>query len=316
MSNPFNIVFCADHRVLPGLHVATYSLLDRVNTSISQLIITIFSDALDDADMDLLDQTLQRTGKPYSLTLHRITPTIFAKFPMLNDSWATYYRLYAAQVIDADRFLYVDADTLCDLDVSGLQFFEMGDKPVAWVPEAPLHHAADRNVAKQLNGNEFDIYFNAGVMLINSVAWRQQNISERAMDYISTHRPIFHDQSALNVLLHRNAISLDPKFNCISNIRTNWPAIKKNYGSIGKLIHFVDYPKPWDLSAEWVHPQYALWRSVLDKTAMSNFRSWHRTAARRLPQSSKAWSGYWKSTKDQLLFFCYQKGWLSQVKGM
>lgn len=311
-----HIVFCADRRVIPGLHVAAYSLLERFDTSAVQPVITVFSDALDDGDMELLDQTLEGTHKHYSLTLHRINPDVFANFPLLNGSWATYYRLHAAQVMEAERFLYVDADTLCDVDVSELQFLDMGNYPAAWVPEAPLNHAADRNVAKQLNVNEGDFYFNAGVMLINSTAWREQHISERAMDYIATYQPTFHDQSALNVLLHRNAMQLDAKFNCISNVRKNWSAIKKNYGSIGKLIHFVDYPKPWDFSAEWVHPQYNLWRIILNKTKMRGFRSWQKTEARRWPRTNRAWNGYRKASKDRLLFFCYRQGIISNIKGI
>lgn len=311
-----HIVFCADRRVIPGLHVAAYSLLERFDTSVVQPTITVFSDALDDGDMELLDQTLEGTHKPYSLTLHRINPDVFTNFPSLNGSWATYYRLHAAQVMEAERFLYVDADTLCDVDVSELQYLDVGTYPIAWVPEAPLNQAADQKIAEQLSAKKSDLYFNAGVMLINSSAWREQKISERAMEHLGRYRPDFWDQSALNFVLYRNAMQLDPKFNCISNIRKNWPAIKKTYGSIGKLIHFVDYPKPWDFSAEWVHPQYNLWRSVLDKTALKNFRSWHQTATRRLPKSRKAWDGYKKSIKDRILFFGYQQGWLKTVKGI
>ena len=311
-----HIVFCADHRVLPGLHVAAYSLLERFNTSASHPIITVFSDALDDVDIALLDKTLAGTQKPYTLRLHRIDPGVFSGFRPLNGSWATYYRLHAAQVMQAERFLYVDADILCDVDISELQFIEMVDKPAAWVPEAPLNLAADRDVAKLLKGDDSDSYFNAGVMLINTAVWHQQKISERAMDYIETYKPAFHDQSALNVVLHRKALRLDSKFNCMSNMRKNWSAIKGSYGELDRLIHFVDYPKPWDISAEWIHPQYSLWHRVLSKTEMRNFRSWHKTPARKFPQSNKAWNGYGKSAKDRLLFFCYQQGWQRLVKGI
>lgn len=311
-----NIVFCADRRVIPGLHVAAYSLLDRFNPKATPPVFTVFSDALSDDDIALLDKTLQGVGKPYSLTLQRIDASVFSNFPPLNGSWATYYRLYAAQVMSGDRFLYVDADTLCDVDVSELQHLDMGDFPVAWVPEAPLSQAVDQNVAAQLKGDDSEHYFNAGVMLINLISWRQQNISERAMDYIATHRPAFHDQSALNVLLYRNAIQLDSKFNCMSNVRKNWPVLKITYGNIGRLVHFVDYPKPWDFSAEWVHPQYGLWRSVLNKTMLSDFRSWHQTPARRFPGSKKSWDGYRKSVKDRILFLGYQQGWFKVVKGI
>lgn len=310
-----HIVFCCDRRVLPGLHVAAYSLVDRFDTSQSKPEITIFSDALNESDISLLRQTLDALAKPYTINLHQIDTKRFADFPTLNGSWATYYRLYAFETLEAEKLLYIDADTLCDIDVSPLESLDLGGHPAAWVPEAPLSHAVDRGVAEQLGGSETDYYFNAGVMLVNVAEWRQQCISQRAMDYITKYQPMFHDQSALNFFLYRNSNILDPKFNCLSNGRKNWTYLKKPYGEISRLIHFLDYPKPWDLMAEWVHPQFELWRSVLDKTAMKDFRSWHSTPARKLPNSSKARVGYKKAIKDRSLFFLYSRNILVKIKG-
>ena len=82
------------------------------------------------------------------------------------------------------------------------------------------------------------------------------------------------------------------------------------------MVHYLDYPKPWDFLGEFVHPQYRLWRSVLDKTAMRGFRSWHATPSRKFPKTRKAWAGYKKSLKDRLLFAGYSSGWISKVKGV
>jgi hypothetical protein len=102
----------------------------------------------------------------------------------------------------------------------------------------------------------------------------------------------------------------------MANMRKNWPALTRSYGQIEKLIHFLDYPKPWDWLGEWVHPQYRLWRSALDRTAMKGFRSWQPTAARRFPRTSAAWTGYKKALKDRILFAGYRSGRLRKVKGV
>ena len=186
----------------------------------------------------------------------------------MNGSWATYYRLAVPQILDVERFLYVDADTLCDVDVSVLNMFDMGNAPAGLVPEAPLAGAMDRFVAGQLGNSPVEPYFNAGVILVNVAEWRRQRVTERAMEYITAHRPPFHDQSALNIILHGIAKSLDERFNCIANMRKHWPALRNPYGQTGVLVHFLDYPKPWDFMGELLHPQYRLWRSVRDRTAM------------------------------------------------
>ncbi len=42
-----NIVFCVDRGVLPGLHVAAFSLLERMSPAVTRTCITIFSDVRD-----------------------------------------------------------------------------------------------------------------------------------------------------------------------------------------------------------------------------------------------------------------------------
>jgi len=311
-----NIVFCADRSALPGLHVAAYSLLAQMSPEAAQTSFFVFSDELDESDLALLHKTLASLNKFFSIELRRVDVGLLSGFPSLNGSWATYYRLVVPEVLPAERFLYVDADTLCDVDVSELDSLNMGSNPAGWVPEAPLARAADRPVAEQLGNREAESYFNAGVMLVNVPEWRRQRITENAMDYIVVNRPMFHDQSALNFVLHRNALTLDTKYNFMSNMRRNWPALRQPYGKIGRLVHFLDYPKPWDYLGEFVHPQYRLWRSVLGRTAINGFRSWHSTPARKLPRTRKAWNGYRKAIKDRFLFAGYSHGWLKRVKGM
>jgi lipopolysaccharide biosynthesis glycosyltransferase len=302
--------------VLPGLHVAAYSLLERISPAAGETRFSIFSDGLDEVDMALLRRTLAGTGKPFSLELRGLDPAAFAGFPPLNGSLAAYYRLLAAQVMEVDRFLYVDADTLCDLDVSELDALDFGSVPAAWVPEAPLAFSVDRGLAIQLGNRETEPYFNSGVILVNVPEWRRQRVTEKAMEYIIAHRPEYHDQSALNFVLYRNSRVLDGKFNCLTNMRKNWPALRPGYGHVGKLMHFLDSPKPWNFLSELVHPQYGHWRTVLRRTAISDFHSWRNTPARKIPRTRKAWSGYKKIIKDRVLFAGYSRGWLKNVKGV
>jgi Lipopolysaccharide biosynthesis proteins, LPS:glycosyltransferases len=310
------IAFCADKKVLPGLHVATYSLLARLRDRSAKTRIHVFSDELDANDAASLEKTLAGANRPFQLNLHRLDPVSFKAFSPLNRSRTTYYRLVVPETLDADRCLYVDVDSVCDVDVSEVEDLKMNRAAVAWAPEASLAHAVDRQTAEKLGNSQSDHYFNAGVMLINVPEWRRQRVSERAMEYIVSHRPEFHDQAALNYVLHGTAMTLDPKFNCIANMRKNWPILKRSYGQIGRLIHFVDYPKPWDYGAEWFHPQYKLWRSVLDRTAFNGFRSWKDGRWPRLPQSSQTLSSYKKVIKDRLLFAGYKRRWLTHVKGV
>jgi lipopolysaccharide biosynthesis glycosyltransferase len=291
-------------------------MLERMSPDAGATHITVFSAQLSEEDISLIDNTLASLRKPFTLQLKRIDNALFRGFPLMNGSYAAYYRLHAAQQMEVDRFLYLDVDILCDIDVSPLAQFDMGGRPLAWVPEAPLALAVDRDVGEMLGNGAADFYFNSGVLLVDVAEWNRQDISAHAMHYLATHQAHFYDQSALNVVLFGNSIVLDERFNCLANSRRNWPMIRGSYGSLGRLVHFVDYPKPWDIFGEFVHPQYALWGSVLNKTAMKGFRSWHTSSSRKFPRTCKAWSAYEKALKDRLLFTGYSHGWLRRIKGL
>lgn len=310
------IVFCADRKVLPGLHVTMFSLLEHAGPPCLPIRFHLFSDDLAQSDCSSLKDTLYTTGKPFDFSHHRIDPEAFRSFPPLNGSRATYYRLHAASIIESERFLYLDADILCDIDIAPLLDFDFQGHPVAWTTEASLALAGDRQVAHELGNSANEPYFNAGVILINAPEWRRQRISERAMEYLSAHAPAFHDQSALNVILHRASAHLDPRFNTIANHRSNWPHIRHPYGENHRLIHFVDFPKPWDLAARFIHPQYALWHSVLEKTSFGNLRSWRKSLPARPPLSAAIRAGYRKALKDKLLFTAFRRDWPIPIKGI
>lgn len=310
-----NIVFCADRRVLTGLHVALYSVLNRY-AGTSRPDFTLFSDDLDEEDRLLLRKTLDPMGKSYSLEIRRIDPSLFKGFDQLHGSLAPYFRLLIPSMLDVERFLYLDVDIVCDLDVSPLEWLDMGQAPAGLVSEAPLSGCADRDVAVILGGGADELYFNSGVLLVNSFEWRRQQITEQALEFLRTHPAAYGDQSALNVVLHRRAYEIDERFNIISNMRKHWPRMRKGIGQTDSLIHFVDYPKPWDLGAEFIHPHYRHWRAVLDQTAMRAFRSWRATITRKFPLTGKAWAGYKKGYKDRVLFGLYRRGFICSVKGI
>ena len=310
------IVLCGDEKILPGLHVATFSLLSSIKQKISKPKFTIFSSTIKEADLCSVRETLSATGKKFEINIRRVNVSGIKNMPKLNNSLATYYRLLAVQEMSVERFLYIDVDTLCDLDVTPLWSLEMEKYPVAWVAEAPLHKSVDRAVAGQLSSSKKSDYYNAGVQLINVKNWMQQKISEKAIAYLHKYKPEFHDQSALNYVLHENCLPLDPKYNCLANMRKNWPYLIHPLGEINRIIHFINYPKPWDLFGEIVCPQYSLWRSVLNQTSLAGFSSLNKIYEIKRFCEPKIRSQYFKSLKDKILFLGYKKGVFRKIKGI
>ena len=316
MSEPIHVVFTADRRVMPGLHVAAYSVVANHQDSGSSVHVHIFSDDLTSADVVLLDKTLRNAGRDYLLEMHTVEASLFSRFPSMRGSWVPYFRLLAPQMFPAERIIYLDVDTVCHLDVSNFMALDLGDHPAGFVAETTIAQTPDRSLIERLPHDGDKPYLNSGVMVVNRKLWQERQVTERCFEYLEGTAVDRHDQSALNYVLLDDWRPLDTQFNFICNWRKNWPCLCDELKLKGKLIHFLDSPKPWDFMGEWMHPQYGLWRSVLDKTAMKHFRSWHASPSRKFPKTKKAWTGYKKTLKDRLLFAGYSRGWLKRVKGV
>jgi len=315
MNNLLHIVFCADRRVLAGLHVAAYSVLASHQGKDATVCFHLFVDGLTAADIALLHETLQAAGPPFRLEQHRIDTRAFARFPNMRGSWGTYFRLLAPEMLTVDRFTYLDVDIVCGLDVADFLSLDLGSHPAGFLAETTIQAGADHSLKARLPAGTDGPYFNAGVMVVDCPRWREQQVTERCFEFLQTGPAKLWDQTALNYVLRDNWQPLERRFNCIANWRSNWPAFKAGeYG--GKIVHFLDHPKPWDLLGELLHPQYALWRSVLDRTKMRGFRSWQAGPGRKFPATKSAWKSYKKVAKDRLLFSGYSRGWFNRIKGV
>jgi lipopolysaccharide biosynthesis glycosyltransferase len=303
-----HVVFCADRNVLPGLHVAAYSVLEHYSGD--DLVIHVFSDQLQDRDVDLLRDTLNSSGRPYCLELCRIDPGSLNKCPSLHGSWAPYFRILAAEAIRVPRFLYLDVDIVCKLDVRDFAGIDLNGFPAAFVPEGPISTSADRGLVQFLGSAAHGAYFNSGVMWVDTQAWKDLHVTDACLDYLSHGPADYWDQSALNYVLRGRYTQLDSRFNFIANKRDHWPCLKRTGGLEGTLLHLVDHPKPWDFLGEFVHPQFHIWARSLAGTAMRGYRSYVTRTARTLRLPLTHWQAYKRTLKDRLLFACYRRGWL------
>jgi lipopolysaccharide biosynthesis glycosyltransferase len=299
---PLEIVFCADRNMLAALHVAAKSVLQKF-TGIPSF--TVLTDSLRESDFDLLRETLNSLQKEYSLKWFNLDAGQFNGFPKSAGTYSAYFRLLIADSIEASRCLYLDSDILCLGNLSELVFFDLQESPLALVPEAMIENCADTQVFKLLSNNAKGHYFNSGVALIDCKIWRAEGIKGQCIDFIAKHNPKFWDQSALNFVLHHRIRDLTGKFNFQTNVRANWPLLRKPRRGAGCLLHFVDYPKPWSAMGRWIHPFGQQWWGEYRKTAHFQ-KNRHKPAPMRWDAKTRL--GYRKVLKDKLLFSLYDQG--------
>lgn len=316
MGRDVHVVFCCDRRVLPGLHVAAFSCVQSVADVDRLPHVHVFSQDLTASDLALLDRTLAGCGRPYRLEPHRIIPPDLSGFPSMRGSWGAYFRLFVPGALAVERFVYLDVDIVCLADVSELVDMDLDGAPAAFMCETTMGATPDVSVLRFLPGHEDSPYLNSGVMVVDREAWVRQRVTERCMELLQSGPVDRHEQTALNVVLLGNWRQLEERFNFQSNRRANWPALRDPGMRLGKIIHFLDHPKPWDALAEFVHPHFGIWNDVLSQTQMKRFRSWEPWEGRRVPKGGIALRRYASSVKERMLFWGYSRGLLRSVKGV
>ena len=297
-----NIVFCSDRAMLPALHVAAMQVLKYIT---GRPEFSILSEDLAESDLALLRQSLDSVGKPFELSLIPVSSKPFADFPRLTGSLAAYFRLLIPDLMEAERCLYLDCDTFCQVDLAPLFDWDLGSCPVGMCAESPIHGNADVRVANELGNRAVGHYYNSGVMLFANTLWKTEQISRQCMEYVSRQQPNYHEQSAINFVLHGRIAGLPNNFNCYTNVRANWPSLKSPKNSLGQLLHFVDFPKPWSRYGMWVHPFGKMWWHSYRQTAHSQVDGKVNSAVK---WNTKSWEGYKKALKDKILFSLYCSG--------
>jgi lipopolysaccharide biosynthesis glycosyltransferase len=155
---------------------------------------------------------------------------------------ATYYRLFLPALLPnhVTTLLYLDTDVLVLKDLFELCTLDLGSLPAAAVADAEMKLRPDLSIYSR------DDYFNAGVLLINLAEWKQQQISEKAANFLREfpEKIKFVDQDALNAVLVGNWLKLDTRYNVFPS---QIPYGSREVNAFEKdkaIIHFVE-TKPW-----------------------------------------------------------------------
>lgn len=181
---------------------------------------------------------------------------------------SAYYRILIPLVLPKlERALYLDCDALATVDLARLWDLNLGDFLLAAVEDAGFHHRLEAMAIDYRSPR----YFNSGVMLMDLKKWRAQKVVERTLAFINHHpdKLRFHDQDALNAILHDQWLHLHPKWNAQTYILTAKVTapderLRRQFAETQKepaIVHFCGHEKPWQAdSAHPFTPQYRYYR--------------------------------------------------------
>lgn len=165
-------------------------------------------------------------------------------------SAATYCKVLVPELLGPlpeEKALYLDCDVIVTGDLSPLWRADITGFALAAVADIG---GEARKRALSIPGHL--PYFNAGVLLFNLKKWREEGLSDKVMAYAAKHRDrlVFHDQDALNAVLHRDWLELPAEWNVQTNMLAR--SYRGTRPSRPMLIHYTGTSKPWHYDN--VHP--------------------------------------------------------------
>lgn len=178
-----NVMFAADNNYADQLLIAIKSILAHIpaETTVHFLIL----------DNELTPQTKclvrQITKQSHQVDFIKINQQLLKNCPESNHINKTaYYRILAPQILlrkGISRVLYLDVDILVQTDITPLYESHLGTNIVGAIIDPGQALALPRlGVSPEKSGN---IYFNSGVMLIDTFRWEENQISELTLRFIN-----------------------------------------------------------------------------------------------------------------------------------
>lgn len=141
------------------------------------------------------------------------------------DEIAAFYRTMIPEFFDLERVIYIDSDTIVNLDIAELWQIDLKNFPIAAVSEFDMGLSLEK--AKtcfppcRMNLVDPKDYINSGVLILNlesirSILSGDKSLFYKCLDILLKYPQCqYPDQDALNILFARNICKLPSKFNKI-----------------------------------------------------------------------------------------------------
>lgn len=278
---PINITCATDDNYVPYCGVMLTSVFENHKDRDVNVYIMI-DKPLHEANQKKFAQLAKR----YHQHIHycMVDKSMFVNLPFYGYgrlSIVTYYRLYAADLLprDVDLVLYLDCDIIVNDSFANLFEMDWTNLGIGAVPDmcCEWQEFYDRLEYEKSLG-----YFNAGVALINLNYWREHDVKQQCLDYLTTNydRVINNDQDVLNYVLRNCKRTLPFTYNY--QIQLRMPYFFDGFSDMMKhevlsttnpsIIHYAAELKPWmvkyysyPFNDVWhLYKKQSPWKNMLD----------------------------------------------------
>ena len=241
---PVVIALASNERYFTGLYCAVASALSHLDST-REVDLKVLDAGIFKHSKNTLCRLAERHGKVVRLQFVAVDDSLFRDATLgPGRSHMAYCRILLPQLLDVPRLIYLDCDLLVFRDLSELFDLELTPgKILAAVPDSETFTLSDdsRTVASAMKLPCDGRYFNSGVMLLNLNELRKQNFTEKSLEFFENWRGQyrFHDQSAINFLLHGQIDELPEHWN-----RAAWRFDEQNDNNLDCVLHYTS-STPW-----------------------------------------------------------------------
>jgi len=269
----FHIALCSDDAFAEHSAVAIRSLVDNAS-DLKRLHLWVLDAGMSSESHILISDMAIEVG----VDLDFLQTHLSDDKSLLIDrhvSRATYGRLFLPELLDNSikRCLYLDSDLVVLDDILKLAEFMLQNKYIAAVDDFYLERKAALSIPPSFR------YFNAGVILLDLVYWRHENISRQVLNYANQYPENlkYWDQDAMNAILYDKRLPLPLRWNQQIHY-DDYPCGLAQGGSEAEIweafsnpavVHFVGPEKPWHFMC--LNPRKHLYYTYRKRTPWAGF---------------------------------------------
>ena len=246
--NNINIAYCTDSNYLEHVAVSITSVI--LNNMYNSIHFHVFLYDVSTEEQQKL-QSISQQITIYNISkneLEKYSDSLNKKITHINRSM--YIRLSVPRLLQGivDKFIYLDADTLCFSDISKILNINIDSVVCAVTPDSLNKENMLKN-QKRLSLTS-QSYFNSGFLYINVSNWLKtdtENKANRILLSSENRNLIYPDQDALNLVLQNQVLLIEPKWNYLFTWMNDnqKETFFYNKESLPYIIHFTGARKMW-----------------------------------------------------------------------
>lgn len=182
------------------------------------------------------------------LRLSKIFPANF-EFILMDDSYfngaihdwlgvSSSYRLRLSSLVSESKILYLDSDTMVRKNIAPLYSTNLSNYYIAMAPDK-----CSELMGVRIDLSKEDVFYNAGVQLINLDKFRELNLEEVIMHKLRKNR-FWTDQDVINDVCKSHILELPLKFNIMPS--EDYKTCRFQYDMTIEdpvIVHYTS--KPW-----------------------------------------------------------------------